>query len=231
MIEVERVEAVQTVRMNRPEKKNALTDEMYVNLSDALQAGEQNPDVRVHLLLGTDGVFTAGNDIADFLTFAQGGRLGGGVVRFLRTLPDIGKPLVAAVDGLAIGVGTTMLFHCDMVVASERSVFKTPFLDLGLVPEAGSSLIAPKLMGQARAFDLLCAGRPFSAGQAFAAGFVNEIVPHADVESKAMDLCLQLAAKPPEAMSVARTFVRGPDCRTQTAHRRRDSGLSGSSSV
>ncbi|MEP3280194.1 MAG: crotonase/enoyl-CoA hydratase family protein [Stappiaceae bacterium] len=209
MIEVEKVGAVQTIRMNRPEKKNALTDQMYVAFSQALEAGERDPEVAVHLILGSGGVFTAGNDIADFLTFAQGGKLGDGVIGFLRILPDIDKPLIAAVDGLAIGVGTTMLFHCDLVLASPRAVFKTPFLDLGLVPEAGSSLLAPCIMGQGRAFELLCAGRTFTADQAHAAGFVNEVIPDPDLEQQALALCADLSSKPPDAMRIARKMVRG----------------------
>ena len=172
MIEIQREAGVETLRLNRPAKKNALTGEMYTALAEALERGNADPEVRVHLVCGVPGAFTSGNDIADFLAFAADGNMADApVVRFLRALAACETPIVAAVDGLAIGVGTTMLFHCDMVFASPRAFFKTPFIDLGLVPEAGASLLAPARMGHSRAFELLCLGESFDPVMAKAAGF------------------------------------------------------------
>ena len=205
MIEIERDGAVQVIRLNRPSKKNALTGEMYEALAGALEAGNADDGIRAHLLLGVPGAFTSGNDIGDFLGFAMsgGGMQDAPVVRFLRALGRCEVPIVAGVDGLAIGVGTTLLFHCDMIFASPRAVFRTPFLDLGLVPEAGASLLAPRAMGHARAFELLCLGEPFDPVQAKAAGFVNHIVAEEELEPRARAAAQAIAAKagPPKSTS------------------------------
>ena len=207
MIEIEHSGAVQRIRLKRPEKKNALTGEMYAALAEAL---EQPADsVRAHLLSGVPGAFTAGNDIGDFLAMAEGGMQDTPVVRFLRALAHCETPIVAAVDGLAIGIGTTLLFHCDMVFASSRSLFRTPFLDLGLVPEAGASLLAPRAMGHARAFELLCLGEPFDAERAQAAGFVNHVVAEDELETRALAAASAIAAKPAEAMRMSRGLLWG----------------------
>jgi enoyl-CoA hydratase/carnithine racemase len=210
MIDIERQGRVQVIRMNRPAKKNALTGEMYTAMAEALEAGNADPGVGVHLVCGVAGSFTAGNDIADFLAYASnGGMENAPVVRFLRALVGCDVPMVAAVDGLAIGVGTTMLFHCDMVFASPRALFKTPFIDLGLVPEAGSSLLAPALMGHARAFELLCLGESFDPVRAKAAGFVSHIVAEDELEARAMATARAIAAKPAEAMRLSRELLLG----------------------
>ena len=208
---------VQLIRFQRPEKKNALIASMYATINEALAEGEASDDVAVHMFVGSNGVFTAGNDISDFMARATAGAtagaggsaLGGPVLQFIRSLPRIKKPMIAAVDGIAVGVGTTMLFHCDLVYASPTARFHTPFLDLGLVPEAGSSLIAPRIMGQQRAFQLLVLGEPFTAEQAMAAGFVNAIVAAADLEATAMKAATRLAAKPPGALALSRRLMRG----------------------
>lgn len=208
MIEIERDGAVQRIRMNRPDKKNALTGAMYTALAQALE--QRDADIRAHLLCGVPGAFTAGNDIADFLAMAgQMAMQDAPVVRFLRALANCETPLVAAVDGLAIGVGTTMLFHCDMVFSSERALFRTPFLDLGLVPEAGASLLAPRVMGHARAFELLCLGEPFDAARALSSGFVNHVVAEEEVEARALAAARAIAAKPAEAMRLSRALLWG----------------------
>ncbi|WP_299480046.1 crotonase/enoyl-CoA hydratase family protein [uncultured Roseibium sp.] len=200
---------VQTLRLDRPEKKNALTGAMYTDLAEALEAGNSNEDLRCHLICGQPEVFTAGNDIGDFLQYAGRSAMSETpVVRFLRALVRNEKPLVAAVDGLAIGVGTTLLMHCDMVFASPRAFIRSPFVDLGLVPEAGSSLLGPQLMGHARAFELLCLGKPFNAEQAERAGLVNTIV-EGDVDAEALACALEIASKPPEAMALSRKLLRG----------------------
>lgn len=201
--------AVQTIRMNRPGKKNALTRAMYDTMTAALKDGEASSDVAVHLITGANGVFTAGNDIQDFASRAVDlTQRASGASSFISTLPQLEKPLVAAVDGLAIGVGVTMLFHCDLVYAAPTASFRTPFLDLGLVMEAGSSLLAPRIMGYQRAFELLCLGESYTAAQALAAGFVNRIVPAAGLESEAMKAAQRLASKPPGALSAARRLLR-----------------------
>lgn len=203
-------DCIQTIRLTRSAKKNALTQPMYRAISDALQSGDTSDDVAAHVFVGSNGIFTAGNDIADFLATSQGtGSLGPEVLRFIMLLPVVQKPMIAAVDGPAIGIGTTLLFHCDLVYASPASVFQTPFLDLGVVPEAASSLLAPLRLGYARAFELLALGDAFTAERALSAGLVNAIVAAGDVETTALAAAARLAAKPPEALALARRLMRG----------------------
>ncbi len=208
-IVVAREGSVQVVRINRPEKKNALTRAMYDTMTAALKAAEANDDISVHLITGTGGVFCAGNDINDFAKRATDLNREGGASSLIATLPVLKKPIIAAVDGLAIGVGVTMLFHCDLVYASPTASFRTPFLDLGLVMEAASSLLAPRIMGHQRAFELLCYGEPYTPQMAQAAGFVNRIVPAATLEAEAMKAAQRLAAKPPKALAAARRLLKG----------------------
>ncbi len=208
-IEVAREGGVATIRFHRPEKKNAINAAMYEALVTALEEGEGARDVRVHMIAGLPGIFSAGNDIADFLAYAEDGALGTPVLRFLRTLAQLDKPLVAVVDGPAIGIGTTLLLHCDLVYASPAARFETPFLDLGLVPEAASSLLMPARMGYARAFEMLCLGASFDAERAREVGLVNEVVPSEEIESYARQVALKLASRPPEALAAARRLMRG----------------------
>lgn len=183
---------------------------MYRALSDAIEAGDADDSIAAHVITGSNGIFTAGNDIGDFLATSRGtGDLNKDVVRFIRLLPVVKKPLIAAVNGPAIGIGTTMLFHCDLVYAAPDATFATPFLDLGVTPEAASSLLMPQRIGYARAFAMLVLGDPMSADDAVAAGFVNAIIPAADLEKAALDAARRLAKKPPEALAVARRLLRG----------------------
>lgn len=208
-IECQCEDGVQTLRLNRAQKKNALTGEMYSALADALERGDQSQDVAVHVFLGSEGIFSAGNDLNDFVGFAQSGSLGAPVLRFLKALATTQKPMVAAVDGLAVGIGTTLLFHCDLVYASERARFRTPFLDLGLVPEAASSLLIPRHIGYHRAFEMLCLGTDFDAEAAHAAGFVNAVTTPDGLEEAALAAAQRLAQKPRAALSAARRLMRG----------------------
>jgi enoyl-CoA hydratase/carnithine racemase len=209
-IEISRADCVQILRLTRPAKKNALTAAMYAALVEALVAGDSDSQVAVHVILGLDGVFSAGNDLRDFLGVSDGAEgLGQEVLRFIRMLPLVGKPLIAGVDGPAIGIGTTLLLHCDLVYASDRAQFSTPFLALGLVPEAASSLLMPQRMGYARAFDMLVMGSVFSADEAKAAGLVNAVVAPQDLEAKVLDAARRLAEKPQEALASARRLLRG----------------------
>lgn len=206
---VERKGAVQVVRMNRPEKKNAITRAMYAAMAAALKSGDDDAGVRCHLILGVPGAFSAGNDIADFMAVAMGGDGGTEVFDFLMALATLAKPLVTAADGIAVGIGTTIHLHADLTLATPRTVFSTPFVDLGLVPEAGSSLIAPRLLGHQRAFALLGLGEGMPAGTAKAAGLIHDVVAEDVLEDAAFALAERLAAKPPEALKLARDFMRG----------------------
>ncbi len=181
---------------------------MYRALSDALESGKSDPTVRVRVLFGSGGHFTAGNDIGDFLATAQGqGGPPREVLRFIELLPRLGKPLIAGVDGHAVGIGTTLLMHCDLVYASPRASFATPFLDLGLVPEAASSLLMPAVMGYARAFEMLVLGETFSADRAREAGFVNGVVAADTLEDHVLAVARRLAAKPPGALGIAKRLM------------------------
>jgi enoyl-CoA hydratase/carnithine racemase len=201
---------VQVLRMARASKKNALTEAMYGALAGALEAGDADGAIAAHVIAGSGGVFTAGNDIGDFLATATGtGAMGEEVLRFIRRLPQVAKPIVAAVDGPAVGVGTTMLFHCDLVYATPEARFSTPFVDLGLVPEAASSLTMPARLGYARAFEMLALGANVDAERMRAAGLINAIVPARDLDRVAMEAATALAAKPRGALAVTRRLLRG----------------------
>lgn len=199
---------VQVLRISRPEKKNALSGEMYEALSEAIVSGDADAGVAAHVIFGVPGAFTAGNDIADFLAHSKDSGGVAPVMRFIQLLPKVQKPILAGVDGVAVGIGTTMLFHCDLVYATPAAKFSTPFLDLGLVPEAGSSMLFARTMGYARAFELLALGNAFSAERAREAGFVNDIVSSDDLENVVMEAARRLAAKPPEALALARRMMR-----------------------
>jgi enoyl-CoA hydratase/carnithine racemase len=201
---------VRTIRMNRPDKKNALTMAMYDAMATGIETASENQ--RCLLIGGAPTAFCAGNDIGDFLKTAMGGGLGEPILRFLHALAHCAKPVVAAVQGNAVGVGTTMLMHCDHIIASTEARFSTPFVSLGLVPEAASSLIAPRLLGQARAFSLLVMGKPLNAAEAKEAGLVNIIAPPEQVEAEAMKAAMAIAALPPQAVLASRRLMRGaPD--------------------
>ena len=200
-------DGVMTIRMNRPEKKNALTVAMYEGLSAAIREAEADDAVRVMLIRGADGVFCAGNDIQDFLQWPPFDE-SSPVVQFLMNLIGARKPVVAAVQGPAVGIGTTMLLHCDLVYAGEGARFQLPFVNLALVPEAGSSLILPHIFGHQRAAELLMLGEPFDAEKAQAAGFITAIHPDADVEPVAAGAAAALAAKPPHALRLTKALLK-----------------------
>ena len=199
---------VRTIRMNRPEKKNALTLAMYGDITSALRESDQNDAIRCIMIAGVPGAFCAGNDITDFLKASAGG-LDPRAHEFLHALAGRQKPLVAAVNGVAVGVGTTMLLHCDHVVAGSGAVLSTPFIKLGLIPEAASTLLAPMRMGYARAFSMLVMGRPLSAAEAKDAGLVNIVVDPAEVDHVALAAAREIAALPPRAVALSRSLMRG----------------------
>lgn len=200
-------DGIRTVRMNRPEKKNALNAAMYDTMAAALESASQ---VRCVILAGVPGAFCAGNDLQEFAQASVHGHgLGVPVLRFLHALARCETPLVAAVQGVAVGIGTTMLLHCDYVVASRDATFSTPFVRLGLVPEAASSLIAPRLMGHARAFAALVMGHTFDTAAAESYGLVNSVVAPESVDAEAAKAAAEIAALPAEAVQVSRRLLRG----------------------
>jgi enoyl-CoA hydratase/carnithine racemase len=208
-IRIERRGAVQVIRLERPEKKNALTRAMYVAMTKALKAGDADPAVRCNVFLGMPGAFSAGNDLADFLAFSTGGKHGNEAFDLLEALARSEKPMVSGVDGIAVGIGTTIHLHCDLTFATPRTEFHTPFVDLGITPEAGSSLIAPLLMGRQQAFALLGLCEPFSAERAKACGLIYDVVGEAELEEAVFAAAERIAAKPPGALRIARDLMRG----------------------
>jgi enoyl-CoA hydratase/carnithine racemase len=207
---IERRGAVQVIRMNRPDKKNAITRAMYAAMAAALTAGDAESTIRCHVFLGVPGSFSAGNDLADFMAVATGAEGGDEVWEFLIALAEAQKPIVSGVDGIAVGIGTTINLHCDLTFATPRTVFRTPFVDLGLVPEAGSSLLAPAILGRQQSFALLALGEGFSAERAKAAGLIYEVVGEDELEEAVFAAAETIAAKPPQALKIARDLMRGP---------------------
>jgi enoyl-CoA hydratase/carnithine racemase len=206
-------DATRVITLRRPEKKNAITQEMYRAMSDAIDKAQHNPDIRCIIITGGSGVFTAGNDLEDFLkdgTSNPDVPRASNAAKFLYSLAHNAKPIVAAVDGIAIGIGTTMLFHCDYVLASKTATFSTPFINLGLVPEGASSLLMPRTMGHQRAFAMLVMGRKFTADDAYAAGFVNLVVAPGHTEAEARKVAREICALPAEAVAISRKLLKMP---------------------
>ena len=206
---VERHGAVQLIRLNRPDKKNAITRAMYAAMAKALTDGDADPDIRCHVFLGVPGAFSAGNDMADFMVVAMGGDGGTEVFDFLMALAVSRKPMVSGADGIAVGIGTTIHLHCDLTFATPRTSFLTPFVNLGIVPEAGSSLIAPLLLGSQQAFALLGLGEPFSAEKAKSVGMIYDVVGEEELEARALAAAAEIASRPPQALQIARDLMRG----------------------
>ncbi|MFL6311493.1 MAG: enoyl-CoA hydratase [Terriglobales bacterium] len=197
---------VLTVRLDRLEKKNALTRGMYLGMIEALKQADADPNVRVVLITGTEACFTAGNDLVDFAN-AKPGETSPAIL-YLQTLAAAQKPVIAAVGGVAVGIGTTMLLHCDLVYASSGARFQLPFVNLGLCPEAGSSTLLPALMGHRKAAELLYFGEPFTAGTAQEVGIVNTVVASNELLNMATEKARQLAEKPPAALRITKALLK-----------------------
>jgi enoyl-CoA hydratase/carnithine racemase len=206
-------ESTRSIVMRRPEKKNTLTQEMYLAMSEAIETAQSNPDIRCLILTGRSGVFTAGNDISDFLEAAtakdDGTRPKNSVI-FLQSLVNNRKPIIAAVDGVAIGIGTTMVFHCDYVIASTTAVFQSPFIQYGLVPEGATSLLLPRMVGHQRAFSMLVMGRSVNAQAAREAGFVNQVVPPGHALVEARKVAREICELPADAVTISRKLLKLP---------------------
>ena len=211
-IRVDSLDGITTLEIHRREKKNAITSDMYRAMSAALSRARDDSHVRVVLLRGQDDLFTAGNDLEDFLHRKAGDP--SAAIPFLHLLAAFEKPLVAAVAGNAVGIGTTLLLHCDLVYAAENAKFQLPFVNLALCPEAGSSLLLPRVAGYQRAAELLLLGEPFDAHKAQQAGFVNRILPPAELMDAAMNAARTLAARPAASLAVTKALMKRPPNRT-----------------
>jgi enoyl-CoA hydratase/carnithine racemase len=205
-IQVTTADRVTTIRFARLDKKNAITIEMYGALGAALEAAGADPAVRVVVIAGAPACFTSGNDLGDFMRAAQGGGEISAPLTFLRAIATFEKPIVAAVAGVAIGIGTTLLLHCDLVYAAPNARFKVPFVDLGLVPEAGSSVLLPALVGARRAAQLLLLGEQLDAPTALAWGLINGVADDAD--AAALAAATRLAACAPTALRTTKALTR-----------------------
>jgi len=206
---------VATIEIARPEKKNALTIAMYQAMADALAAAKADAAVRAVLITGQPGIFTSGNDLEDFMKRSAGSGSGSEssespVFGFMRALLDCDKPVVAAVTGAAIGIGTTMLLHCDLVYVADDARLAMPFVGLGLVPEFASSLLLPQRIGQARAAEKLLLGDPFTGAQAVDLGIANAVLPAGEVANHARRIAERFNALPPGAVRAAKRLLRGP---------------------
>lgn len=208
-IETNLSEHILSIRFNRPERKNAINHDMYDALANGFAEADSNPDIRAVFLSGDEECFCAGNDLADFQTGgpAQGQKSPGG--RFLTQLRECSKPIVAAVAGPAIGVGTTMLLHCDLVYAAPSAKFKMPFTQLGLCPEASSSYLIPALVGQQRASELLLLGRAFTPEKALEYGLINGLI-ESDLIATAYQTAVELAALPPGSVQLTKKLMKEP---------------------
>ena len=204
---------VTTIAFNRPEKKNAITEAMYGTITDALNAAADYDDVRAVIIAAEGPDFTAGNDISTFAAVAAGQAdlAESNVQRFLTAISTFPKPIIAAVTGRAIGVGVTMLLHCDLVYVAEDAVLSMPFVDLGVVPEAGSSRLLPARIGHVRAFALFTLGEPLGGAEAVTLGIANAALPAAEVLARAQASARILAAKPASSLAATKRLMRDAD--------------------
>ncbi|MCP1497628.1 enoyl-CoA hydratase/carnithine racemase [Pseudomonas migulae] len=210
-IQIERERGLLTLRLNRPDKKNALTRAMYSHLAEALEQADTDPEINAVLITGSAECFTAGNDIADFLQQPPS-NLDSPVFQFMLTLLECRKPVIAAVAGAAVGIGTTLLLHCDLVYISRDARLRMPFVNLGLCPEFGSSLLLPRLLGHAKAAELLLLGEGFSGEQAAEWGIATEALGSGEAAlAKAREMALRFESLPPEAVRISKQLMKAPD--------------------
>ena len=198
---------VMTVTLNRVDKKNSITAAMYAAMADALATAAADPAIRVAVIQGHETIFSAGNDIGDFLHKPPAG-VDSPVFRFLHGIAAFPKPLLAAVCGPAVGVGTTLLLHCDLVYAGDNAAFSMPFVNLGLCPEAASSLLLPQMLGYHRAAEALLLGEPFMAEAALEVGLVNRVVPPTEANGVAQSVARKLAAKPSSSLVETKRLMK-----------------------
>ena len=198
---------ITTLTFNRPDKKNSITSAMYGAMADAIAAAAADPAVRVVVFQGNETTFSAGNDIGDFLNNPPATE-DSPVFRFLRGIAQFPKPLLAAVCGPAVGIGTTLLFHCDLVYAGDNAAFSMPFVNLGLCPEAASSLLVPQMLGYHRAAEALLLGEPFMAEAALEVGLVNRVVPPTEAINVAQAAARKLAAKPLSSLMETKRLMK-----------------------
>lgn len=213
---VSQQDAVLTITINRPEKKNALTRDMYTAMADALEDANSSSDIKVVLIQGEGDGFTAGNDISMFAGVSKG-ETNTETVRFMKALASSPIPVVAKVHGAAVGIGTTLLFHCDFVYCAEDTYFSLPFINLALVPEFGSSKILPNLVGHRKAAEWLMLGEPFGAEEALANGIVNNVASLTELDELCQKTIAKLLAKPREAMQKTKALMK-PDYNDMMAH-------------
>lgn len=219
--------SVRLITMNRADKKNAITEDMYAAMADAIYDAQDDATIRVVMITGSADVFTAGNDMGAFLNpKARMGEADQPVERFLQAILTAKKPLLAAVNGLAIGIGTTMLLHCDLVYAADTARFSVPFINLGLMPEAASSLLLPRAVGTKKATEMLMFGDFQNAKAALDMGLVNEVFPADRLMEKAMERAQKLAAKPPAALLLIKALLKS-EAETTAARMARESALFG----
>ena len=207
-VRVERLESVLAITLARPERRNAITVAMYAALADAIEGAAQDPSIRAVTVRGEGQDFAAGNDLADFLTAAPRDATDIPVWRLLRALATCETPIIAAVHGNCVGIGTTMLQHCDLVIADSSARFSMPFVDLGLVPEAASSLLFPRFAGRRRAARYLLLGEAFGVDEAEEIGLVSHRAADGQLEAKLAEIVATLLAKPPEALRQTQRLLR-----------------------
>jgi enoyl-CoA hydratase/carnithine racemase len=206
LIQTHLQERVLTVRLNRADKKNALTQEMYTAMADAVQGAATNPEVRVLVFAGAPDAFCAGNDLQDFLKNPPKGD-DAPVARFMRGLASFPKPVIAAVNGVAVGIGVTLMLHCDLVYVGQNARLQMPFASIGICPEFASTYLLPRIMGNVRAAELTLFGEPFSAAKALEYGLVNAVLPEAELEAHALERARKLAQQPPNALRVTKLLL------------------------
>ncbi len=207
MIRSETAGGVARVRFDRLDKKNAITAQMYLQLAEALAAADADAQVRAILLHGSADCFTSGNDVADFLQRPPSGE-GSPTWRLFEVFPNLAKPVVAAVGGPAVGIGCTMLLHCDLVYAAANARFQLPFVPLGIVPEFGSTFLLPLIAGYPRAAELLLLGQPFTAQKAYEAGIVTAVVSPEELLEKSLETATALAALPAESIRLTKRLMK-----------------------
>jgi enoyl-CoA hydratase/carnithine racemase len=207
LIQTQLQDRVLTIRLNRADKKNALTQAMYSAMADALKEAETNNEVRVVLFAGAPDAFSAGNDLQDFLKNPPKGE-DAPVARFMRTLAAFPKPAVAAVSGVAVGIGVTLMLHCDLVYVGQNARLQMPFVNIGICPEFASTYVLPRLMGHVRAAELTMLGEFFNGAKAVEYGLANAVLPDAELEAHALERARKLAQQPPNALRVTKRLLK-----------------------